>query len=68
MGKIVFEKKYLKKFKKEIVNKKYLEEFKTNYASKKDHVLLQCLCCAKSLNGYWKQNQATRMPSYQCFF
>ena len=37
-GRIVFEKKFLKKFKKEVVNKKYLEELKTNYSSKDDLV------------------------------
>ena len=37
-GKIGFEKKFLKKFKKEVVTKKYLEELITNYASKEDLV------------------------------
>ena len=37
-GRIGFEKKFLKKFKKEVVTKKYLEELRTNYASKDDLV------------------------------
>lgn len=37
-GRIGFEKKFLKKFKKEVVTKKYLEELITNYASKEDLV------------------------------
>ena len=37
-GKIGFEKKFVKKFKKEVVSKKYLEELETNYATKNDLV------------------------------